>query len=208
MLHSSFGVERMKSLAQEIIKNNLHTSTYRDLLTNLSMGICPREGTIIVSLDDLGTNWLRPVFKDMIEVFTSEGLVLVVGVIVFGPQDPTVWTYLSELESHGVEVASHTTNHYNLPEVDKDTLEAEVSGSYSIICEKLNNCPYTLILPFGNIDREGKILKAAQQYTFIIGIPGGISFTGGPPYYLGRISPNITNVEQTMRLLQGTFNKQ
>ncbi len=208
MLHSSFGVERMKLLAKEIIKNDLHTSTYRDLLSDLRLGKCPPEGTIIVSIDDLGTNWLRPVFKDMIEVFTTEGLALVVGVIVFGPQNPSNWAYLRELDSLGVEVASHSVHHYNLPEVEPDTLEEEISGSYQTICEHLERCPNTLILPFGNRDPDGMIMQASQQYTFVIGIPGGTSFDGSPPFYLGRISPAVSNIHHTIQLLRATFSPQ
>ncbi|NIS82724.1 MAG: hypothetical protein GTO14_21560, partial [Anaerolineales bacterium] len=115
MLHSSYGAQRMHELARQIIRSDLTTSTYRQILEDLKKGDCPDPNTIVVSLDDLGSSWLRPDFKSMIKAFTDRDLVLVVGVIVRGPQDPVIWAYLRGLEAQGIEVASHTIDHYNLP---------------------------------------------------------------------------------------------
>jgi hypothetical protein len=89
MLHSGFGVERMRALAQEILRRNLKTITYRDVLHNLALGQCPDSNATIVSLDDVGSDWIRKDIQLMISEFTARGLVLVVGVIVMDHRIPS-----------------------------------------------------------------------------------------------------------------------
>ena len=205
MLHSAFGEERMEALAQAILEHGWQTMTYRDLLPLSQAGECPPERAVIVSIDDLGTDWLRPDFKRMIQAFNEYGLVVVVGVVVHGPQDESIWAYLSQLEALGNEVASHSVDHLNLPLLDAEGLAGQVDGSYDTICLNLGKCPVTLILPFGNIDPEGRILAAANAYSFVVGIPGGHRFAGMPPYYLGRIPPVNESQDQTLASLEASF---
>jgi hypothetical protein len=205
MLHSGFGVERMRALAQEILRRNLITITYRDVLHDLALGQCPASNAIIVSLDDIGTDWIRQDVQQMISEFTARDLVLVLGVIVHGPQDPLIWEYLRNLEGLGNEVASHTINHYNLPQLDQDTLNEEVTGSYRTICEYLEKCPVSLILPYGNIDPSGTILSTAKDYVFVIGIARGVSYSNSLPIYVGRIGPYNDDQRITIQRLEATF---
>ena len=205
MLHSSFGSSRMQELADQIQRADLVTMTYRDILEYLLQGQCPPNNAIIVSIDDLGSHWLRNDFKEMIHVFTDRNLVLVVGLIVHGPQNPEIWDYLRELDEMGVEIASHSIDHYNLPQLSYEAIQRQVVGSYEIICEYLGKCPLTLILPFGNIDSDGTILEIAADYTFVVGIQGGRTFNGKPPWYLGRTPPHETNQGITLEMLQNNF---
>jgi peptidoglycan/xylan/chitin deacetylase (PgdA/CDA1 family) len=205
MLHSSFGATRMQELADQIERSNLTTMTYRSVLQSLLEGHCPPSNGIIITLDDLGTQWLRDDFVEMIDVFTERGMVLVIGVIVHGPQDPAIWEYLRELDHSGVEIASHTIDHYNLPQLTDAAIQRQVIGSYKTICEYTGKCPITLILPFGNLDSNGTILEIAADYTFVVGIQDGRSFSGKPPWYLGRSPPHDTNQTQTILLLEKYF---
>jgi hypothetical protein len=205
MLHSAFGSRRMEALAQEIIQRGWHTTTYRKMLEDLQQGICPSQDTLIVSLDDLGTNWLRPDFTDMVEVFIEHQLVLVLGVVVDGPQDPEIWELLKTWMEQGMEVASHTKSHYILPLLNDDELTEQVSGSYQIICDNLGVCPVTLILTFGEGGDDPRVIEAAHEYIFMIGIQGGLSFGESPPFHLGRIPPNNEDQSLTINLLENTF---
>ncbi|MEJ2562813.1 MAG: polysaccharide deacetylase family protein [Anaerolineales bacterium] len=205
MLHSSFGVQRMQELADQIELNNLVPITYRSTLQYLLDGTCPPGNAIIVTIDDLGSHWLRNDFKEMIRVFTDRDFVLVVGLIVHGPQNPEIWDYLRGLDEIGVEVASHTIDHYNLPQLTREAIQRQVVGSYETICEHLGKCPVTLILPFGNIDAQGTILEIASDYTFVVGIQGGRSLSGSPPWYLGRYPPHDTNQSETLYLQEKFF---
>jgi hypothetical protein len=205
MLHSAFGSRRMEELAQKIIERGWHTTTYRQLIEDLQQGICPSQDTLIVSLDDLGTNWLRLDFIDMVEVFIEHQLVLVLGVVVDGPQDPEVWELLKTWREHGMEIASHTMSHYILPLLSDKELTKQVSGSYQIICDNLGVCPVTLILTFGEGGDDPRLIEAAHEYIFMIGIEDGRSFGESLPFYLGRIPPNNEDQNLTLILLENTF---
>ena len=205
MLHSSFGTERMHLLAREILVQGLRTTTYREITQGLRQGKCPASNSLIVSLDDFGTDWLRPHFQSMIRAFIDRGLRLVVAVNVHGPQDPDAWTYLRDLEAMGNEIANHTIDHYNLARLENSDVRSQVKGAHQIICVNLGRCPETLILPFGINDANGAVRSAAEGYSYIVGIPGGRSFEGKAPYYLGRIGPDNINQQSTLRELEATF---
>lgn len=208
MLHSSFGPDRMRQLAREILARGLETTTYRAVTEVLRGGECPSSNSLIVSLDDFGTDWLRPHFQSMIRVFTDRGLRLVVAVVVHGPQDPDAWAYLRQLEAQGNEVASHTIDHYNLARLEPDDVKRQIEGAHQIICPNLERCPETLILPFGNNDGDGYVQDAAEGYSFIVGIPGGREFGGEAPYYVGRIAPDNSDQRRTLHELAATFSSQ
>jgi len=205
MLHSSFGTERMRLLAREILAQGVRTTTYREITERLREGNCPASNSLIVSLDDFGTDWLRPHFQSMIRAFTDRGLSLVVAVNVHGPQDPDAWTYLREFEGLGNEIANHTIDHYNLARIENDDVRWQVKGAHQTICRNLGQCPENLVLPFGINDENGAVRSAAAGYSYIVGIPGGRSFEGKAPYYLGRIGPDNFDQRITLNELGITF---
>ena len=208
MLHSSFGPARMRQLAREILIRGLKTTTYRAVGEVLRRGDCPSSNSLIVSLDDFGTDWLRPHFQSMIRVFTDRGLQLVVAVVVHGPQDPEAWAYLRQLEARENEIASHTIDHLDLSRLEPDDVKRQIKGAHQSICQNLGGCPKTLILPFGINDGEGLVRNAAGDYWFIVGIPGGRQFGGKPPYYVGRIGPDNFDQRRTLDELAATFSIQ
>lgn len=199
MLHSAFGPGRMQDLADEIEARGLVTKTYTEIILDLRAGRCPADNVIIVSIDDLGTNWMRPDFVSMIKVFTDRGMVLVVGVVVKGPQATFIWDFLRGLEDLGIEVSSHTVNHLQLSALSTAELHREVQESFSIICEHLGRCPDSLILPFGAGIDDDRVLIAAEDYYFVVSITGGKHFGfDDPPFYAGRIPPNNDDQGITM----------
>lgn len=202
MLHSAYGPGRMQQLADEIIARGWETVTYRDILNDLRAGNCPSENAVIVSIDDLGTNWLRPDFVTMIRMFTDRGLKVVVGVVVKEPQASFIWDYMKQLEEMGSEVASHTVNHYQLSALTDAALDEEISGSYTIICEHLGRCPVSIILPFGDGLDDPRVVTFSDDYAFVVSITGGRTFTGVPPWVLGRIPPNNDDQTITANLLE------
>jgi hypothetical protein len=207
MLHSAFGAQRMAQLADAIQSRGLQTTTYREVLQALQRGQCPSDEAIIVSIDDLSTRWLRPDFREMIQVFLDRGMVLVLAVVVQGPQDPALWEEYRRLESLGMEVASHTLDHLALSAVSAEELSRQVSGSYQQLCAQLERCPVSLVLPFGAIDEHGRVLAAAAEYTFVVGIQGGRSLDAQFPTYLGRIPPDNDDQGRTLELLQRSFQR-
>ncbi len=205
MLHSYYGVERMQALADAILAGNTRTLTYQGILEGLRRGQCPPGNSIVVSLDDLSTVRIDPTLKEMIAAFTDRGLVLVVAVIVSEPQDPEAWVYLRELRKLGVEIASHSLDHPNLPELSQTEIEWQVSGSHRAICENLGACPVSFVVPYGSMDRHQRIMGAAWEYSFVVGIAGGLQIEGDAPYYVGRTGPDIKSIERTLQVLEVAF---
>ena len=205
MLHSNFGAERMEALAEEIVRQGLKTITYEQVADRLAHGMCPPPDAMIVSLDDLGVAWLHPVFKDMIEAFTRRGLTLVLAVVVRPPYDPPVWEYLRELQRGGVEIASHTVDHADLAVLAPEALAFQLHQSFVALCTNLDRCPRTIVLPYGAIDGHGRVMQAARDYTFVVGIAGGKTYEGEGPYYLGRIGPYVEDPGVTLRRLELSF---
>jgi len=206
MLHSAFGAERARALAEAILHHGLRTITYRDVLADLQSGRCPPTDAVLITLDDLGTDWLRPVFKEIIRAFTDRDLTLTVGVVAgHEPQNPAIWDYLRALDAQGVEIASHTLDHYNLPALKGEELQRQVQESYRHICEGVGRCPVSLILPFGNGADDPRVLAAAQDYVFIVGIQAPHRLIAPPPYVVGRIAPDNDDQDRTIRLLLNSF---
>jgi len=205
MLHSAFGFQRMRALADAIEERGWQTITYRDVLAYMQAGECPPENTVIVSIDDLGTNWLRVDFIPMVETFIERDMVLVLGAVVEGPQDPEVWERFKQWQEAGMEIASHSLSHYELPALTDAALEEQMAGSYEVICENLGACPITFILTFGKGADDPRVVEAARDYTFLIGIQGGRSFGTALPYVLGRIPPNNDDQTITLNILAAYF---
>ena len=203
MLHSAFGSKRMVELADAIIVNGLQTMTYKDIVEGLMKGECPDQNTIVVSIDDLGTGWLIPDFREMISAFTERDLVLVLGVITNGPQAPLIWEYYQELDAKGIEIASHSVNHSNLAEIDEMALEEEIMESYRTICENLGTCPVSFILPYGAYD--DRVIVTSEDYTFVVGIAGGLFFGDLIPYYVGRSGPYVYDQQITIERLEYVY---
>jgi peptidoglycan/xylan/chitin deacetylase (PgdA/CDA1 family) len=201
MLHTHFGLQNMRALAEAIDEHDLQTITYRETWELMRAGECPPENAIIVSLDDLSTARVNPTLQKMIETFTDRDLQLVVGVVLRTPYAPDVWEYLQELENSGVEIASHTIDHLNLPTCSDTELFHQISDSYELICSHLGRCPVSLIVPFGSMDTTGRIMHYSHQYVFVVGIAHGLEIGSSRPYYVGRISPSTTSLEATFQVL-------
>ena len=89
--------------------------------------------------------------------------------------------------------------------MESDDVRWQVKGAHQTICHNLGQCPETLVLPFGINDENGAVRSAAAGYSYIVGIPGGRSFEGNAPYYLGRIGPDNFDQQSTLRELAATF---
>jgi len=182
MLHSADGVYGMRWLVRSIEKYGLQTMTYRQVSDLYQRGLCPPKNSILVSLDDLGTSWLRQEFTDMIAVFTDQGYVLTLGVVTgteTSPQSTEIWDYLKSLQAQGLEIASHSARHSLLNKLDDSDLQAESEDSYQMLCDRLERCPVTFILPFGRGSESKQVLKVlGEKYINIVSIAAPKIFAG------------------------------
>ena len=135
----------------------------------------------------------------MIKVFIDHGLVLTVGVVSYTPNDseqnPEVWDYFKSLDAIGIEIASHSTHHYNLTQLSKKAIEVELNESYEVICKNLGKCPTTFILPFGNGWNNQVIRSSAiERYRSLVSIEGPDTF-GGDILIMKRMPPPDNIIE-------------
>lgn len=208
MLHSAFGRQRMTQLADVLVSGGYTTMTYSQVRNLYDSGQCPAENVVLVSLDDLSGQWLRPVFVEMVNVFLDRGLTLTVGVVTgddSAVQDPEIWDLFKKWDTAGVEIASHTAYHWNLPKLNKDWVRVELQKSHDMICYKLGKCPETLILPFGNGWDDERVLEISQGlYRSVVSIQAPTTF-GGDVFVLKRIPPNNDNQWETLASLKRSF---
>ncbi len=202
MLHSRFGSVLMKKLALQIISDGYITMTYSQVYDLWDQGKCPPSNAILVSIDDLSGAWLRSAFMDMIQVFIDHGLVLTVGVVSYTPdtfvQNPVIWEYFKEIDKAGIEIASHSTHHYSLKDLDRKGIDIELRESYEIICQNLGKCPKTFILPFGSGWNVKDVVESASGlYRSLVSITGPRDF-GGDMFIMKRVPPpdNIADLKK------------
>ena len=208
MLHSAYGPERMEQLAKEIEKAGLKTITYSQLYDLWDKGKCAPSNTILVSVDDLSGVWLRHTFVEMIDVFIKHNMVLTLGVVTNSydaVQNEHLWEYFKDLDKRGFEIASHSSMHYHLGQVEEKYVESDVNDSYYIICKNLGKCPKTLILPYGDGWDSNIVLKhAKEKYRAIVSIAAGNTY-GGDLFVMRRIPPYNDDQSVTIQLLNDTF---
>ncbi|MBS1266528.1 MAG: hypothetical protein MAG795_00495 [Candidatus Woesearchaeota archaeon] len=148
-----------------------------------------------------------PELKRMVQVFLDHNLVLTLGVVTQKPGKQEIWDYYKYLQNQGIEISSHTVNHYNLPVLRQAELEYEIEESYNLICQNTIKCPYTIILPFGNGRHDSRVVQAAGNigYFGIVSIAGENYFGGNTPHTFRRIPPDFSSQARTLNLLKNSF---
>jgi len=208
MLHSWYGVEKTKRLAEAIIDKGLVTYTYNQVYDLWDKGQCVPENVVLVSLDDFYSVYEDKVLFDMANVFVDYGLVMTLGLITrtdsWG-QDPALWEEYKSYLENGFEIASHSVYHANPYELDIKYLEQELELSYEMICENLGTCPKTYILPYGAAWNYDKLLAIAKPlYRAVVSIGGSDTYSGDL-LVLKRISPGTSSPEDVTEILENNF---
>lgn len=191
--------------------------TYEDYYEALKKGE-NIENPLLISIDDLGTSWLRRDFRDMTKKLTEAGMVGTLAINTDGTREEAkedIWIYLNELKDAGWEIAIHTEGHLNLPVLTNDELRYQIEETYYEILEHTGEAPKTLILPFGSIDNpqtdepDQRIFDICRELgiVWIVGIQGGKSFEGEGPFLIGRIPPH-PSAEITVDNLEKSFGPQ
>jgi len=220
MLHSANEAQIAK--LAPILAEKYSSYTYREFYALLAKGhnFNTEKPPLLISIDDPGTSWLNPAYKRMIDSMSKHGLVGTLGVVTTGeqkdvPQD--IWNYFIEIQKQGCEIAIHTEDHFVLPNLSDEQIKYEITECYKNIGEGTGVYPSTLILPFGLVSAIDK-LDQPDQYRkqifdtcrdlnirFIAGIPYGKTFSGEPPYFVGRIPPHKDDISITQSWLENSF---
>jgi peptidoglycan/xylan/chitin deacetylase (PgdA/CDA1 family) len=186
--------------------------TYRQFLATIETGGYIPERSVILTIDDLSTEYINPAFPAMADLIEHEGFTGAFGVVTRATpqQAPQPWAYLRELASRGWQLDTHTCSHFVLPQCSDHQLEIEIVTSARMLAEGTGQSPISLILPYGAIhnyktggDDQRIFDRAAQaNLRFVVGIAGGRFIEPPPllvgqirPYFVGRISPGKDTVE-------------
>lgn len=208
MLHSWYGVQNTRRLAEAIIDRGWVTYTYRQVYELWDRGKCVPENVVLVSLDDFYSVYENRVLFDMADIFTEYGLVMTLGLITrtdsWG-QNPALWEKYKFYLENGFEIASHSVYHANPYELEIKYLKRELELSYEMICENLGTCPKTYILPYGIAWDYEKLLSVAKGlYRSVVSIAGPSTYSGDF-LILKRISPGTSSPEDVIEILENNF---
>lgn len=208
MLHSWYGVQDTKRLAEAIVGKGWVTYTYSQVYDLWDKGQCVPENVILVSLDDFYSVYEDKVLFDMADVFIDYGLVMTLGLITrtdsWG-QDPDLWEKYKFYLENGFEIASHSVHHENPYNLDIKYLKQELEVSHEMICENLGACPETYILPYGLGWNYEKLVSVAKGlYKSIVSIAGPGTYKGDL-FILSRLPSDTSTPEGVIEILESNF---
>ena len=162
---------------------NLHFSFYASCFTTLDLyGLTrflmgtyrPAKPPIIISFDD-GFKNIKSVAAPLLEAHRIPGWFFIIGKA--GDADGTIvggnlntrycmdWQDLSELNSKGHVIGSHTLSHTNVGKVTGEALIREIKDSKEMLESKLNTQIKAFAYPFGTKDSfHFEAIKAVTRY--------------------------------------------
>ena len=205
MLHSK---DRWKltNVLQWLAGNGYTGINYRQFASVLRGETVLPDKPVILSLDDVDTQYIERYFLTMIDTMEAAGYRGVLGVITSRTpiQNVVSWRTLNNLAVRGWEMDTHTISHALLPPLKRAALHAEIVDSAKMIADALSVPPTALIVPYANIKLpKGKIddrifqLSTEASLEFVVGMAGGrhVQADTMPPFYVGRIAIGANAVQ-------------
>lgn len=145
---------------------------------------------LILSIDDVGTDWIRSEHLRIFEILQQQGMRAVVGVQpkAMPAQEVRYWDIIKELHSAGWEIASHSINHPPLTQVNQQTARYEIFESCDRIEQVIGARPITLITPFGD-SRPPQATDQGNQQLYQLVIEAGLGVVAGIEGGRQRLAP-------------------
>ncbi len=176
MLHSKDRYVLVEKMIPWLSENGYVTLTYRDFGAILRGERVMPEKAILLSIDDVTPRYINGYFVEMIESLHNAGMVATIGVNdqVALEEAPEAYARLAIWASWGMELATHTTDHANLPVYSDEMVVMEIAGSVDRIQYGTGYRPTTLILPYGAGGNDQRVyqVSASTGIQFIVGIKG------------------------------------
>lgn len=176
MFHSADRGMLINELIPWLTENGYETVTYLDLAGSLQGETTVPEKSVILSIDDVDTIGINQYFFDMVDALHEADMVAVLGVNDRLPVEeaPEAYDQLKLWADWGFELATHTSNHSNLPTYGRAGIEAEVADSVNRIELGTGIRPITLILPYGAGAGDERIFEVSAEagIEFVVGIAG------------------------------------
>lgn len=95
------------------------------------------------------------------------------------------WTDLQQLSDLGWEIASHTSTHPHLTQLDDDTLFHELETSRSVVSERLGRPCKTIAYPYGEADE--RVARCAERAGYVAGAILARSLARTGPFLAPRV---------------------
>lgn len=104
---------------------------YADLLNAMQGKTSLPAKPILITIDDLASNYIQPYFLDMAKMVEDAGQRGIFGVVTreSPARSPKVWAQLADLAQRGWEMDSHTKTHALFSSLSMDDLRDEIIGS-------------------------------------------------------------------------------
>ena len=199
MLHRSSAdfdsVAFLKGFVQILKENEIQVVTYAEISRQPDITAAESGRLIIITIDDISLQAkIDPSIQEMIAILREAGYPAVLGIVTEGKlADEETSAKLKELADEGFELAMHTESHTDLHLLEQTSpygARLEIRTCAEKIFQATGVTPITLVLPYGNMVQDLKILYR-ENVVWVVGIVGGEKYrTTNHVYYVGRESPS------------------
>lgn len=98
------------------------------------------------------------------------------------------WEQLEALQRAGAALGGHTRSHVDLPAVDAETAQREISGSADDLRDRLDLEPVAFAYPHGHWSSRDRDFVRAAGYSLAFTTAQGLNGAGTDPFALRRVS--------------------
>lgn len=199
MLHKSStgfdSVAFLKGFVEILKQNDFRVVTYMEISHQPDITAAAQGRLMIITIDDVSLQAkIDPSIQEMIAILREAGYPAVLGIVTEGKlADKETSATLSDLAAEGFELAMHTENHTDLHVLEQTSsygARLEIRTCSEKITKATGVTPITLVLPYGNMVQDLKILYR-ENVVWVVGIVGGEKYrTTNHVYYVGRESPS------------------
>jgi len=195
---------------QILKEKDIHVVTYMDITRQPDISAAEQGRLFIITIDDVSLQAkIDPSIQEMIAILRKAGYPAVLSIVTEGKlADEETAAALKALAGEGWELAMHTENHTNLHLLEQ-TSSYGARLEIRTCSEKIFNAtgvkPITLVLPYGDMVENLKILYR-ENVVWSVGIVGGEKYrTTNFVYYVGRESP-AGDPAYTFQVMMTRFN--
>ncbi len=213
MLHRSSqefdSVAFLQDFVHILQDHQMRVVTYQDLSRQPDLTAIEQGRLVILTIDDVSLQApIDPSIQQMIAILRQAGYPAVLGIVTAGKlADEDTSAALKGLAAEGWELAMHTENHVDLHELEKVSpygARLEIRTCAENIETATGVKPSTLVLPYGSMVEDFKILYR-EHVQWVVGISGGKKYrTTHQVYYVGREGPS-GGAQQTFDVMLARF---
>lgn len=167
-------------------KNGYHTISVRELMSGLNgQSPLPPKPIVITFDDGYKNNWTHAV--PILEKHQARATFFVVTGHM-GQPDYMSWQELLDMQQKGMEIGSHTLNHYTLNEINLKEFSRELRLSRLMLENNLQPPTDIFANPFGETTPAVVALLKETGYSAACSSIVGTNFAGTDPYRIKRVT--------------------